>query len=138
MSLRSDIAEAKKKQTAAPMGRVSVKETVLPGVLLFKINKQQCGLSWSYFMEANYHPAEPHTENADTGNREQNVERIELRYLHKTVTLYGRNLAALMRPIIEMRLDSVPEVPERFLEMEPEEEDGEPVVIRIEAQPLEK
>jgi len=121
--------EAKEKPStgeasaSAVMNRVAAHGTVQAGLLLVKRDKKQWALPWAHFGGAEYFPAEAGVADAE-------LERIEITFLHKLVTLQGRNLAALMRPIKELRLDSVLELPVRYLEAESVHK-GETAVTRI-------
>ena len=112
---------------SAAMNRIAAEGPAQAGLLLVKTDKKQWVLPWAHFGGAEYFPAEPGVEGAE-------LERIEIIFLHKLVTLHGRNLAALMRPIKELRLDSVPELPLRYLETDAVAK-GETAVTRIEVAP---
>ena len=136
MSIDDDIAklEAKEKlakseaAASATMNRIAAQGAATQtGLLLVKLDKKQWALPWAHFGGAEYFPAEPGVEGAA-------LERIEMVFLHQAVTLHGRNLAALMRPIKELRLDSVPELPVRYLETDAVR-NGEAAVTRIDVVP---
>ena len=120
-----------KEQLAVPrtLADGSVLETIhttasTSGLLLVKMHNKQYALSWAYFSSAEYFAA----TSGDDGTTD---ERIEMEFLHRRVTLHGRNLEKLMDGITQMSIARVHESPERYLATEYVRDMGGEIVTRI-------
>jgi len=101
-------------------------------LVLVKLNTKRYSLPWAHYAGAEYFPVAPGDEGAA-------LERIELSFLQRHVTLHGRNLAKLIDGIKGitgiMRMARVPETPERYLNTEHVRDMGGPIVTRIDVEP---
>jgi len=94
------------------------------GLLLVKMKNKRYALSWAYFSNAEYFAAAPGDEGATD-------ERIEMEFLHRLVTLHGRNLEKVMDDITQLRVACVPESAERYLTSKYVRDMDGPIVTRI-------
>lgn len=98
-------------------------------------NQQGATLSWAYYIELFYYPAQslPESDGASSADAmaERPLEQVVIIFAQREVVLLGRNLEQLINMVARRRIFEIREVPEKYL-TSADRESGLPLIVRME------